>query len=266
MSDVNAILNSIKEVPAMPNVIMRALSVMKDPDASTKDLAKIISYDQSLSTRVLALVNSAYYGFPQQITSITRALTLIGMSKAKNIIITVAMKPMLVNHGDKELWSHSIKTAVGCEYLASQLKIMDPDEAFVIGFLHDIGKVILNLKDSTLYDKVRQMEQMGTNLIDAEQAFFGADHAQLGGLLAKRWDLPLLIANVTKYHHSPNESSMQIPCTLVYLVDKLVQDSTENLTLDESVMKNLDINISQPSILKETILQKANVLLAELSN
>src|SRR5574344_1793058 len=107
MYEVNELINSLKDVPAMPNIIVHALNIMKDPESSTKELAKIISYDQSLSTKVLTLVNSAYYGFSQQITSISRALALIGLTKAKNIIFTVAMKPMLINHGDKDLWKHS---------------------------------------------------------------------------------------------------------------------------------------------------------------
>lgn len=268
MTDLNQLLNSLKEVPAMPNVIKHALNVMKNPESSAKELAKIISYDQSLSTKVLTLVNSAYYGFSQQITSINRAIALIGMSKAKNLILTVALRPMLLSHGDKELWQHSIKVGVGCEYVANYLKLMDPDEAFVIGFLHDLGKIILNLKDAVLYQKVRDIVNNGTNIVEAEQLFFGADHPQMGSLLAKKWQLPILVTNAIKYHHEPNLSSMPVACTLVYLVDKLVQDNWGNEgndSLDEDIMKNLNIRIDQPAILRENILNKANVLLNELS-
>lgn len=265
MYDIHQLLNSLNEVPAMPNVIKHALNIMKDPESSTKELAKIISYDQSLSTKVLTLVNSAYYGFSQQITSISRALALIGMSKAKNIIITVAMRPMLISQGDKELWQHSIKTAVGCEYIANYLKLMDVDEAFVIGFLHDLGKIVLNLKDAKLCEKVKDMAKYGSDIIEAEHAFFGTDHQQMGGLLAKKWQLPIVITNAVKYHHDPNLSSMPVPCTLVYLVDKLVQDNWDPDSLKEDVMKNLKMKIDQPEVLRESILAKANILLNELS-
>lgn len=265
MDKIIEILNSIKELPAMPNVIMHALNVMKDPDSSLKELAKIISCDQSLSTKILTLVNSAYYGFPQQITSINRAISLIGMSKAKNIVITVAMRPMLMNQGDKPLWEHSIITAVGCEYVAKHLKIMDSDEAFVIGFLHDLGKMLLNMKDPILYQKVRQTAEMNSNILEIEQAYFGVDHCQMGSLLTKRWQLPLLINNTTKYHHNPNLSSMPTACTLVYFVDFLVKDYFDADQLNPDFMKNLNINIDQPSILKENILAKAQLLLNELA-
>lgn len=265
MYNSNDLINSLQDVPAMPNVIVHALNIMKDPESSTKELAQIISYDQSLSTKVLTLVNSAYYGFPQQITSIGRALALIGMSKAKNIIVTVAMRPMLIKQGDKELWKHSIRTAVGCEYMAKNLKIMDADEAFVVGFLHDLGKIVLNLKDANLYEKVKEMVSTNSNILEVEQAFFGTDHCQMGSLIAKKWQLPILVANAIKYHHEPNLSSIPKECSLVWVVDKIVQDNWVEEPLDSDIMKNLKINIDQPQILRETILSKATVLLNELS-
>lgn len=265
MDNMNDLINSLKEVPAMPNVIMHALNVIKDPESSMKELARIVSFDQSLSTKVLTLVNSAYYGFPQQITSIARAISLIGMSKAKNIILTVAMRPMLVNHGDKELWKHSIMTAVGCEYIAKSLKIMDADEAFVIGFLHDLGKIVLNIKNPQLYERVKETVAMGSNILEVEQVYYGTNHCQMGNLLAKRWQLPLLINNVIKYHHSPNLSSIPVACSLVYLVDSLVKEEFDPSALDPNIMKNLKMQLDQPQILKENILAKADVLLRELS-
>jgi len=265
MDDMNTLLNSLKEVPAMPNVIMHALNVVRDPESGAKELAKIISYDQSLSTKVLTLVNSAYYGFSQQITSIARAIAMIGMSKTKNIIVTVAMKPMLISHGGKELWKHSIITAVGCEHLAKYLKVMDPDEAFVIGFLHDLGKLVLNLKDPKLFEQVLATDQTNSSILEIERIYFGTDHCQMGSLLAKRWQLPLLVNNAIKYHHTPNASSMPIPCSLVYLIDALVKDNFVSENLDKNVMKNLNIQIDQPQILKDSILSKANILLNELS-
>lgn len=265
MDNITNLLNSFKELPAMPNVIMHALNIMKNPDSSIKELAKIVSYDQSLSTKVLSLVNSAYYGFSQQITSINRAIALIGMSQAKNIILTVAMRPMLTTQGNKELWQHSIITAVGCEYVAKSLKIMDVDDAFVIGFLHDLGKVVLNLKDPKLYEKVKETAKYQPDILELERMYFGADHCQLGSLLTKRWQLPLLINNVTKYHHSPNSSSMPTACTLVYYVNSIIKDSFEIEQLNVDIMKNLNINIEHSMALKENIIAKAQLLLNELS-
>lgn len=266
MYTIDELINSLKDFPAMPNVITRALNIMQDPDAGAKELANIISYDQSLSTKVLTLVNSAYYGFSQQITSIARAISLIGMSKTKNLIMTVAMRPMLTGQGDKELWKHSITVAVGCEHIAKYLKILDADDAFVIGFLHDLGKVVFNRKDPMLYNRVKETLSFNPNVLEVERHFFGVDHAQIGSLLAKRWQLPLLINNAIKYHHSPNLSPMPVACALIYLVDLLVKDNFENYTLDPEIMKHINMQIDQPQILKDSINAKAAILLNELSN
>jgi HD-like signal output (HDOD) protein len=148
------LVNAIKDIQAMPSVIVRVLNVMKKPTVSMKELGDIVVYDQSLTIKILALVNSAYYGFSQQISSISIALSLLGMVKVKNIIVAVAMKPMMSNAGDKELWKHSIRVAAGCEYLAKLTKIMDADEAFIAGFIHDVGKIVLHTTNPKLYDKV----------------------------------------------------------------------------------------------------------------
>lgn len=267
MYNPNELLNTLKEVPAMPNVIKHALDIMKDPDSGTKELAKIVSYDQSLSTKVLTLVNSAYYGFPQQVTSIARAIALIGMSQTKNIIITVAMKPMLTSQCDKELWKHSIKAAVGCEHLAKYFKVMDSDEAFVIGFLHDLGKIVLGLKDPNMYQRAKELAISNPNssIIEIERTLFGSDHCQMGSLLAKQWQLPLMVNNAIKYHHTPNLSSMPIPSSLVCFVDQLIQENFDETRIDKTVTKNLNIQIDQPQILREGIIYRAQLLLNELS-
>lgn len=266
MFNPNELLN-FNELPAMPHIIMRALNVMKDPDSSLKELAKIISYDQSLSTKVLTLVNSAYYGLPQQITSISRALTLIGMSKAKNLILAVAMRPMMQNQGGREMWQHSIKTAVGCEYIAKYMKIMDVDEAFVIGFLHDLGKIVLNSKEPRLYEKVKQTVECNpqTHILEAEKTFFGADHCQLGSIMTKRWQLPLVVNNAVKYHHTPTLSPMPTVSSLVYLVDLLVKDNFAYENLNQDYIKNLNITQDRLEYFRDEIFSRANVLLQELS-
>src|SRR5574344_1254844 len=266
MESPSDILNSFKELPAMPNVIVHALNIMKDPDSGANDLAKVVSYDQSLCTKVLTLVNSAYYGFSQQVTSVARAISLIGMTKAKNIIMTVAMRPMLTSQGDKLLWEHSITTAVGCEYIAKYLKIIDVDEAFVIGFLHDIGKTVLRLKDAKTYEQVRSSVSFGQNIIDVERKYYGVDHCVMGSLLAKKWQLPLLLNNTIKYHHNPTLSSIPLPCALINVVDTLVKDDFSNDKLDKNITSILNFNIDEPSILKDNISSKAGILLRELSN
>lgn len=259
------LVNNVKDIHAMPSVIVKALNIMKKPTASMKELGDIVMYDQSLTIKILALVNSAYYGFSQQISSISIALSLLGMVKVKNIIVAVAMKPMMSNQGDKELWKHSMRVAAGCEYLANITKIMDSDEAFIAGFVHDVGKLVLHMTNEKLYTKVIDAVKDGADIIDAEHKYFDSDHVKTGSLLAKRWQLPILLANIISYHHTPSLSSIPVPCNLVCLVDKLVQENYNPSTLDKDFIKTLGIDFSDIEDLRTTIMQKSELLISELA-
>ena len=259
------LVNGVKDIQAMPSVIVKALNVMKKPTTSMKELGDIVMFDQSLTIKILALVNSAYYGFSQQISSINIALSLLGMVKVKNIIVAVAMKPMMSNQGDKELWKHSMRVAAGCEYLANVTKVMDSDEAFIAGFVHDVGKIVLHMTNQKLYTKVLNAVEVGTNILDAERKYYDSDHVKTGSLLAKRWQLPILLANIISYHHAPSLSSIPVPCNLVCLVDKLVQDNYDPNSLDKDFIKTLGIDFEDIEDLRTVILQKAELLISELS-
>ncbi len=259
------LVNGVKDIHAMPSVIVKALNIMKKPTASMKELGDIVMYDQSLTIKFLALVNSAYYGFSQQISSISIALSLLGMTKVKNIIVAVAMKPMMSNAGDKELWKHSMRVASGCEYLASLTKVMDADEAFISGFVHDVGKMVLHMTNEKMYAKVVAMADEGVDIITAERKYFDSDHVKTGSLLAKRWQLPILLANVISYHHAPSLSSIPVPCNLICLVDKLVQTHYNPDSIDKDFVKTLGIDFEDLEELRKIVLQKAEVLINELS-
>ncbi len=259
------LVNNVKDIYAMPNIIVKALNVMKKPTASMKELGDIVMFDQSLTIKFLALVNSAYYGFSQQISSINLALSLLGMVKVKNIIVTVAMKPMMSNSGDKELWKHSLRVAAGCEYLSNLTKIMDTDEAFIGGFIHDIGKMVLHMSNEQLYNKVIDAVNDGTGILEAERKYYDTDHVEAGGLLAKRWQLPILLANIISYHHAPSLSSIPVQCGLVYLVDAIVQENFNPDSLDQDFVKTLGIDFDAVEDLRQTVLQKAELLISELA-
>lgn len=259
------LVNNVKDIHAMPSVIVRALNIMKKPTASMKELGDIVMFDQSLTIKILALVNSAYYGFSQQISSINIALSLLGMVKVKNIIVAVAMKPMMSNQGDKELWKHSMRVAAGCEYLANLTKIMDSDEAFIAGFVHDVGKMVLHMSNEKLYTKVLNAVNDGADILDAERKYFDSDHVKTGSLLAKRWQLPILLANIISYHHAPSLSSIPVPCSLVCLIDALVQENMNPNAIDKDFLKTLGIDFADIEDLRQAILQKAELLISELA-
>jgi len=264
--DPQQVVAEFKDIPPMPNVMVKALSVIKNPATGIAELAKIMQVDQAISTKTLSLVNSAFYGFRQQITSIQKALVVLGMMKAKNIIMSLALKQMMTAQGSRELWEHSIKTAVAAEILAKEYKVINPDDAFVIGFLHDIGKMLLNSKNPLKYSKVRYLAaQDNVNLVDIEDAQFGTNHCVLGALISKKWQLPVILTNCIRYHHDPAQSSLPTVCGIVYCADRMVQPNMPNPLLEPRVMNKMDFSISDPVALRETILAKATIFLKEMS-
>ena len=259
------LVNNVKDIQAMPSVIVKALNIMKKPTANMKDIGDIVIYDQSLTIKILALVNSAYYGFSQQISSINIALSLLGMVKVKNIIVAVAMKPMMSNQGDKELWKHSMRVAACCEYLAKLTKVMDSDDAFIAGFIHDIGKTVFSMNDFRLFSRVLKYQEEGMSSLDAESKLFDSDHVRTGSLLAKRWQLPILLANIISYHHTPNSSSIPVPCNLVSLIAAVVKPEIRMDNIEKEFLKTLNIDFEDLEDLKKVVLQKADVLISQLS-
>lgn len=264
MMNAQQVLDQIKEIPAMPNVIVKALGIIKDDTSGTKELSEIMAYDQALTSQVLKLVNSAYYGFAQEITSVGKALALLGMTQTKNIVIAVAMKPMLTSQGGKDMWKHSLKCAVACEYLAEKTGLVDSGDAFTIGFLHDIGKILLNIVDTMTYQKVKTAVKNGQDIIEAENEYFEANHADMGFLLAKKWKLSVLLANCIKYHHDPMSSSMPQVSTLAYAANKISHEEPD--AFDEDLIKEqLGLDVSTLMQYRDEISDKANALFTSLN-
>ncbi len=264
--DAQQLVDEFNEIPPMPNVMVKALDVIKNPQTGINELTQIMSVDQSISTKTLSLVNSAYYGYSQQITSISKALVILGMMKAKNIVMSLAMRQMMSSQGSRELWEHSIKCAIASELLAQEYKVINPDDAFVIGFLHDIGKILLNTKNPIKYSKVRYAIQQGTaGILEVEDSFFGTNHCVLGAMVCKKWNLPVILTNCVRHHHNPAQSSMPLACAMIYMADRLVQSQPVNPIFDPNILDALDIQVNDPIGLRENILQKANIFLKEMT-
>jgi HD-like signal output (HDOD) protein len=143
---------------------------------------------------------------------------------------------------------------------------MDPDEAFISGFVHDVGKIVLHMTDEKKYTKVIDaVDTQGADILEVERKYFDSDHVKTGSLLAKRWQLPILLANTITYHHAPGLSSIPIPCNLVCFIDKIVQTNLDVNAVDKDFCNTLGIDIEDLEDLREAILQKAEVMISQLS-
>lgn len=197
----------IKDLPTLPSVLGKILATAADPDASALDLGQHISADQSLSATLLKLVNSAYYGFYRQISSITQAIVMLGFLEVRNLTLTATAFRTLAksssNYDRIQLWRHSLATAMIAERINKRLKL-GIEGSFESGLLHDFGKVALDM----LYPEdfrlaAEQAHQRAAFIRDIEREHFELDHAEVGGLLGEHWNLPPAVVEAIRYHHQP---------------------------------------------------------------
>lgn len=264
-ANVREILDKMSTVPSMPPVVAEALHIIENPKSNITRLSTIISKDIALTTEILKLVNSAYYGFPSQITTINRAMALLGMNKIKSLIMSIAVKPMMLSHCGKSLWEHSIRCAVGCQLISKSIDNFDPDEAFVMGLLHDIGKIVLNIYNKDATNEIARLVKLGADGLTAEKMIFGFTHTDLGQELVLRWKLPSIIADSVKYHHNPIDSENRNIIGCVYVADRISQDNCMYPMFDHDVIEALDFDIADPSELRESIFALSKPIIAALS-
>jgi len=226
-TDLKRIVRRIRDLPTLPRTVLRITELINNPRSSASDLAGVITDDQVLTARLLRLVNSAFYGFPQQISTVTRAIVLIGFDAIRNLLLTTSVFDLFAKTkaGDQQklekFWDHSMACAVGAKVIANHLRYEKVEELFVAGLLHDIGKIIemLYLQDDFARVEALVMEE-NILMVRAEEKLLAYTHAEVGRLLAERWNLPAKLANAISYHHQPDlaaENAME--ASIVHLTD-----------------------------------------------
>ena len=205
-------IKGIGSLPTLPAVVLQIMGLLSNANTSVEDLSKIISLDPSLTTAVLKLVNSAYYGFPRQVSTINHALVILGFTEIRNITFAVstlrtfpeAFASEVFNR--EKFWQHSIECALGAKALAETLRYRVSGEAFIAGLTHDIGKIILEQYLHSYFLKVvKIMQSKKLSMFEAERKVLKISHAEIGAWLARQWNLPLEIEKAIKFHHTPEE-------------------------------------------------------------
>ena len=209
MSTENAekLAKKIEELPPLPLVVQKLLAVVGDDGSSASDVGEVLSADQALVGKVLKLVNSAFYGLPGKIPTITRAVVILGYSAVRNLAFASydTLKSLKGPVDQEKFWSHALSTAVGAQVLASHLNYPEAEEAFIAGLLHDIGHLVLS---STLPDEYAMVyENMGESFLEMEEVIIGMTHMDIGTRLLEHWQIPEKLCRVARFHHSPKLGS-----------------------------------------------------------
>ncbi len=269
MSEIEEIIKEYDNfMPPLSEPMARALEAIRAPQADTRALSRLLLQDTILASKTFKLVNSAYFsGTSRQLASINKALMSLGAMKVKNIIIALVLQKLYDDEGLKNLFPHSIACATACEFLANEYKTINPDDAFILGFLHDIGMVILKSKHSDSYVSMyNECKGDYETLLENEKATFGISHCELGAKLCEKWELPKVLVDTIRYHHSPKEAKIPFAAGIVYLADRIVSIKPDIMSVDQTVLDYLQVSLSDTVNLREKILAKSGIFLRELSD
>lgn len=196
----------IQKMPSLSTTVGKVMEICSRTDASPNELNKVISLDPVLTGQVLKLINSAYYSLLNKVTSLTRAITMLGMNTVKNMALSTAI--IRTVSGSKKsqalpttkFWAHSIAAGVGAKLFATMqgVPIMEREELFVAGLLHDLGKIPFGDEYSQV---LRIVKNEQCPLIDVERDLLGIDHQTVGLMIAEKWKLNEAISRCIGYHH-----------------------------------------------------------------
>ena len=198
------IMTVMRNLPPLPEATRRLLAVMRDEEASAQDVAKVLSSDQALAGKVLKLANSSFYGVPNEVTTISRAVVIMGFTGIRNMALgfgsTTALKNLDSGLDFSTFWSHAMANAAAMQVLAPHVnRRIDPEEAFLAGLMHDIGAYVLA---AAVPDEYRQVLASPEGTLESrEREATGFTHAQVGQGLLQFWELPQPFADAARWHH-----------------------------------------------------------------
>ncbi len=258
MQDVKKkLMSAVDQMPAFPKSVHQVLKLAGDINCSQKELVEVIKKDPVFTLKILRLVNSAYFGLAREVTSINHASVYLGLNTLKNVALGLAAvgaipKSNVAGLDMGAFWLHSLAVATGTRMLGSMLGVSRDEAAdyFAAGLLHDIGKVVFALYMPNEFAQVgEKIAEQGTSLKQAELDVIGATHADIGSMLAEKWNLPGDLHDAIARHHTPDKGkpSQLVDCVFVadqiskklafgsagdYMVEELPKSIEERFSLD----------------------------------
>jgi putative nucleotidyltransferase with HDIG domain len=266
------VIENLKDLPSLPAIVMELLSSLDSEDLDVATLAKKVTQDLALTAKTIRFANSSYYSTLVKVTTIQQAITLMGLSQVKQIVLSAALSGCFPENNckgfdHKAFWRHSNAVAFASKLIARRLKFNE-DVAYIGGLLHDLGILALVTLYPRQYEEVIQYRK--TTLAtqkEAEQFVLGIDHTQVGEALASEWNFSDVMKNAISGHHEPDQTGLGFLPSIVHVADGIAHmlgvstiPDTQTITLNVVSWKNL--NLDQSSV--DTLIEEATIKFKKL--
>lgn len=210
ISNASDLVRDLGGLVTLPDVYLRINRLIDDPNSSSADIAHAVSQDPSFTVRLLRVANSSLYGFSSAVDTVAKAVTIIGTSQIRNLALSMSVARSFAGLPNDlvsmdNFWRHSLLCALAARHLAKEVRRCDPDALFTAGLLHDIGElVIFNRLPGQAKEALERVldSQDEIPVHEAEQEVMGFDHADVGGELARQWNLPPMLEECIAHHHA----------------------------------------------------------------
>jgi HD-like signal output (HDOD) protein len=206
-------VSRIKELPPLPTLVTKALELLADPETPTEKIEAVIGQDQALVAKLIKVGNSALYGGLQKVITLRQVLTRLGLKTTRNLVLTASTRSYFLNNSrgiriwGQFLWQHSVESGLAARRIAETIHHPDPEEAFIGGLVHDIGKLIILMLFPGQYKEILKLKKV--NQIPnkaAENQVIGSDHEHIGKLLTDQWNMPDSTKACAEFHHRYEEA------------------------------------------------------------
>ena len=267
----NDIGKSLNRLPAFPATVHKVTSLINNPDSSLSELVEVIRLDQAITTNILRMSNSAYFGLRHKVDNVYDAIMYLGRQNVFRAVMAAGISRFFQDTPGyeteaRELWEHSVGTALMSQILARKIIEHEDSRLFTAALLHDIGKVILGEFVSEKYHDIKNLISLrACSFLDAEEEVLGVNHAEIGGVITKIWNFPQDIQQAIAYHHRPDRhpaTASPMPW-LIHLADQSclimgIGNGTDGLSyhvLDEAMSRygftNKDFEVAMSLLFTE---------------
>jgi len=249
------LLEDLIQLRPFPVTASQLMAACDRPDVAASELCQIIQCDPSLTMKLLQIANSPAYGFGGEIRSVQHATVVVGLRALKNLAVSMAMGevfgngPAVTVEARQQLWSHALACGSIARTLAAKTNLAVPDEAFLSGVVHDVGKLLLIDLKADEYARMLSVETT-KQTVDVEVQAFGVAHPYVGGECGRTWGLPDEVNDVILYHHAPDESDfgsglVEVVCAANQLTRIWDTDQTDCTATEASkILNSIDVDMS----------------------